>query len=310
VTGPATQTLQLRNQGTSPAQITALTLGGTHGALFRVTAPTAFPATIAPGGNLAVTLQVETSTGLPAAPSDAEARMTGATLLTASLSATTGSGPLQIPVYGLVVRTLISPSLEPTFGQILTVLGYSMNVGKAQNNWNWNTNSTPATLGGVEAGTDEVASQRFVKAGAGDVTMVPIARFSPEGEEDFGWYRPGMSSMRTIVGQMAPLNNSPQTSNGARTVYPPVTGATTFDPGTTPFGVWATTTSGNDALHGTLNFSEDSLNTPANTHRVKVFTVKTAGGTVANSYMLGFEEATNGDYQDYVFLLTNVRPSP
>ncbi|HYO97864.1 MAG TPA: hypothetical protein VER33_25335 [Polyangiaceae bacterium] len=116
--------------------------------------------------------------------------------------------------------------------------------------------------------------------------------------------------MRTVVSQMAPANNSPQTSNGARMVYPPVTGATTFDPGTTPFGVWASTTSGNDALHGTLNFSEDSLNTPANTHRVKVFTLKAASGPVANSYLPGFEEATNGDYQDYVFLLTNVRPAP
>jgi hypothetical protein len=309
VTGPATQTLQLRNQGTAPAQVTALTLGGTHGALFRVTAPATLPATIMPGGNLAVTLQMETSTGLPAAPTDAQARITGATLLTASLSATAGTGSLDLPVFGLVARTLISPTLEPTFGQILTVLGYAMNVGKPQNNWNWNTGSSPTTLGGVEAGTDEVAAQLFVKAGTGDVTLVPIARFSPEGEENFGWYRPGMSTMRTVVGAMAMVTNA-QTTNGSRTVYPPLTGGTTFDPGTTAFGVWASTTSGNDALHGTFNFSQDSLNTPTGAHRVKAFTLKTASGPVPNSYMLGCEEAGNGDYQDYVLLLTNVKPSP
>lgn len=312
VTSPATQTLQLRNTGTSAVQVTALMLTGTNQSLFHVTSPAQLPAMITPGGNLPLTLQTETKTGLPA-QTDAVARMTGVTFLTATLTAVLGSSSLQIPVYGLVALTLVSPSLEPTFGQILTALGYMMKVGKAQNNWNWNNGNPPTSLGGVEAGTDEVAAQLFVKVGTGDVTMVPVARFSPEGTEQFGWYRPGMSTMRNTVGMMMMVSNA-QTSNGARTIYPPTSGATTFDPGTMPFGLYASTSPGDATAvqtHGTMVFSQDSLNTPANVHRVKAFTLKDGTGMVVpNSYLLGFEEAGNGDYQDYVFMLTNVKPSP
>jgi hypothetical protein len=31
---------------------------------------------------------------------------------------------------------------------------------------------------------------------------------------------------------------------------------------------------------------------------------------VPGSFLIGGEEAKNGDYQDYVFVLTNVKPSP
>ena len=35
-----------------------------------------------------------------------------------------------------------------------------------------------------------------------------------------------------------------------------------------------------------------------------------AGQLVPNSYLVGFEEAANGDYQDFVFVLENVVPVP
>lgn len=303
----ATQTIQLRNGGTTPVQLTQLTLGGTNATIFTITSPAQFPATIMPGGNLAVTLRMDTVFSQPAAPSNKDM---GVTFLTASMTAALSTGTLQIPVYGLVAAM---SNYEATFGQILTVLGYKMNVGKPQNNWNWNNGNPPTSLGGVEAGTDEVAAQLFVKAGTGDVTMVPVARFSPEGAEQFGWYRPGMSTMRTTVGMMS-MGSTAQTSNGARTMYPPTSGGTTFDPGTTPFGLFASTSPGDATAvqtHGTMDFSQDSLNTPANVHRVKAFTLKDATGTaVPNSFLLGFEEAANGDYQDYVFMLSNVKPSP
>ena len=270
----ATQTIQLHNNGTAAVQLTQLMLGGTNAALFTLTSPAQFPATIMPGGNLAVTVRMDTMFSQPAAPSNKDM---GVTFLTASLTAALSTGSMQIPVYGLVAAM---SNYEATFGQILTVLGYMMNVGKPQNNWNWNNGNPPTQLGGVEANTDEVAAQLFVKAGSGDVTMVPVARFSPEGAEQFGWYRPGMSSMRTTVGMMA-TNSNAQTSNGARMMYPPISGATTFDPGTTPFGLWASTSPGDATAtqtHGTLDYSQDSLNTPANVHRVKAFTLKDASG--------------------------------
>mgnify|MGYP001798242744 CR=1 FL=1 len=47
---------------------------------------------------------------------------------------------------------------------------------------------------------------------------------------------------------------------------------------------------------------------PASTHRTKVYPLKDASGApVANSYLVCVEEAGNGDYQDYVFILGNVK---
>jgi len=34
-----------------------------------------------------------------------------------------------------------------------------------------------------------------------------------------------------------------------------------------------------------------------------------AGNVVAASYLIAVEEAGNGDYQDYVFILSNVQPA-
>jgi hypothetical protein len=49
---------------------------------------------------------------------------------------------------------------------------------------------------------------------------------------------------------------------------------------------------------------------PANVHRMKVYPLKNAAGVVvAGSYPVAVEEAGNGDYQDYVFILSNVAPA-
>ena len=47
---------------------------------------------------------------------------------------------------------------------------------------------------------------------------------------------------------------------------------------------------------------------PASNHRTKVYALNDASwASVANSYLLGVEEAGNCDYQDYVFILGNVK---
>jgi len=118
------------------------------------------------------------------------------------------------------------------------------------------------------------------------------------------------------VGTMA-MPTDGQTSNGARMVYPPLaTGSkTTFDPGTTSFGLYVysdqstnTWNEGGKPANGDYDYSLDSLNVPAPTvHRFKSYPLKDAtGAPIANSYLVAVEEAGNGDYQDYVFVLENV----
>jgi hypothetical protein len=119
------------------------------------------------------------------------------------------------------------------------------------------------------------------------------------------------------------------TSNHSEMVLPPLktdSNGTTFTPTTptTPFGIWSFTnqrttgglTSAGVAApnvgNGDYVYSEDKLNIDAaHNHRLRVYPLRDrAGVVVPNSYLLGWEEASNGDYQDYIFVLKNAKPAP
>ncbi len=249
--------------------------------LFQVVNPPTFPATLGPGMDLPVTVQLMTTgANLPAAPSNKD---TGCTLLTASLTATLSSGSAQATVYGLV---LIQANYEATLGQILIALGYKLDVGQAQNNWNPNTSMMAANLPGVEAGTDEVAAPHFVKAGTGSVTMTLVARFSPPGVLPYGWYPSTSATTLNTVGTMS-MTTDAQTSDKARMIDPPLQAgsATTFDPGSAAFGLWVFSdqktekyNEGGNVINGDYDYSQDALNAPANVHRFKSYPLKDASG--------------------------------
>ena len=80
-------------------------------------------------------------------------------------------------------------------------------------------------------------------------------------------------------------------------------GAAGFDPGAAPFGVYG-------QAGGSTQYSLDGLNTGAITHALRVYPLRDRAGTpIPNSYLIGLEEASNGDYQDALFVLSNVRPA-
>jgi len=334
-TPAATSAISLHNGGQVAVQITGLSLSGqaqltlgpsgmpvaatgqavAGAALFQIVNPPSLPATLVPGADLSLTVQLSTTgSNLPAAPTNKDL---GSTLLTAGLSATSSAGSAQATVYGLV---LIQDNYEPTLGQILIALGYKLDVGQAQNNWNPNTSMMAADLPGIEAGTDEVAAPHFIKAGSGMVTLTLAARFSPVGVLPYGWYPASSSAMLNTVGTMS-MTTDAQTSDKARMVYPPLqTGsATAFDPGAAAFGIWVYSdqktekyNEGGNVVNGDYDYSQDALNVPAGgIHRFKAYPLKNASGTViAQQYLLAVEEAGNGDYQDYVFVLGNVNAAP
>jgi hypothetical protein len=312
---PAAETsIQLHNGGATAVQISSVAFGGSDQSLFQIASPPNLPATLMPGADMPITVRLVTTGGsLPAAPANKDS---GCNLLTATLTATSGSGSVQVAVYGLLN---IQANYEATLGQILTALGYKLNVGRAQNNWNPNSSMNAVDLPGVETGTDEVSAPHFTKVGSGPVTMTVVARFSPYGALPFGWYPATSSTMRNVVGTMAMITDA-QTNNKARMVFPPLAAnsSTTFDPGAAPFGLWVYSDqvtqkyeSGGKAANGDYDFSADALNTPANVHRFKTYPLKDATGTrIATQYLVAVEEAGNGDYQDYVFVLGNVAPAP
>jgi hypothetical protein len=305
----ATQAVQLRNDGTTSVMITAISLAGANAAAFRLTGATT-PAPLAAGASMPLMVNLLTSgAALPPAPP----QNSGGTLLTATIDVMSSANAAQATVYGLVLTTATH---EVTLGQILSTLGIKLNVGLAQNNANPNT-GTVQQLPKVEPGTDEIAAPLFRKAGSGSVTMNAVARFSPKGPMPFGWYPAGTPATRNMVATMASMPDA-QTSDKARMVLPPLSGSTAFDPGAGTFGLWVYTDqlsqlydTGGTASNGDYAYSEDAPNSPANVHRMKVYPLKDAAGIViAGSYLIAVEEAGNGDYQDYVFILSNVQPAP
>ncbi len=125
-----------------------------------------------------------------------------------------------------------------------------------------------------------------------------------------------------------PLGVDWNTSNYSEMILPPLKmgSGMTFDPGATAFGIWAFTnqrSSGGvssagvfapNIANGDYVYSEDALNIPpdpAHTHRLRVYPLKNrAGVVIPHSYLLGWEEAGNADYNDYIFILKNVAPAP
>jgi hypothetical protein len=130
------------------------------------------------------------------------------------------------------------------------------------------------------------------------------------------------------------------TSDHSEMVLPPISGnaAGTFapSPATASFGLWCfgnQRSSGSAPLNGDYVYSQDELNIVTQTgnpplpadlveagvnhgfttpvHRYRVWPLKDrAGNAVANSYLIALEEATNDDYQDMIFTLSNVQPAP
>ncbi len=278
----AAQAVLVRNTGTSPLQITSLARVGPQAADFQLLSPPATPFSIAAGSAVSVSVRF-----LP----------TAVGVRTAALrigSNDAAHNPLDVGLYGLSAQGL-EGSNEPPLHRVVTTLGHTINVGGT----NLSLGTGAAPIG------DEVLSPRFEKAGAGAVLMVPVARYSPAFILPFGWYTPnGAAPVRHEVGRLSGSSNPAH----HQTLYPPlVAGATAFDPGVQPFGLYTT---GNS--HSA--YSEDPLNLllhPANVqHAVRVYPLRNRIGVlVSNAYLVGFEEASNGDYQDYVFTVYNVRPA-
>jgi hypothetical protein len=289
--GPTTNVV-VHNDGATAVEVT-LGLEGAQAEFFELLEPTT-PTMVAAGQDLTASIRVVTADSqLGPAPAQDD----GATVLHADLVASAGDVTVSSPFYGLVLTYV---ELEPTFGQILDAFPYDSDIGNALRT---DANPNPGTLPGVEAGTDEVSAQRFTRAdSAQPVTFTPIARFSPPGQVPFGYYAPGDPNSSTEVGAMAMQNDS-HTNDKSRMLEPPLaSGSTEFEPSLEPFGIFM------EPEGVSPIYSEDAQNSDGQ-HRVKVFQLRELDGTaIPNTYLVGGEEASNGDYQDYVFVLSNVQP--
>lgn len=291
--GPAKK-LSVHNGGDRALALT-IALSGPGAPRFELVTPAMLQ--VPAGADAEVALRIVTD---DAVLGPAPAQDDGATVLDATLELSAGERHLSVRSYALVLTYV---ELEPTFGQIL----------RAFPEWttrlpSWlpdDANPNPGKpLPGIVAGTDEVPAPSFERLDPTEpVTVQPIARFSPPGAVPFGWYEPGRSANRTVVGTLGEQTD-PHTNDQSRMLEPPLaSGSFTFEPSAARFGVWMM-----PAGVGLLT-SEDASCFDGQ-HRVRTWALRDAQGVILpGRFLIGGEEAANGDYQDYVFVLGNVKPS-
>ena len=276
-TTSAAQKVIVENTGTAPLVVRRLAVVGPHRNAFGVSPPQ-LPLTLAPGDSESVNVRF--------APGRRQVGALRAALLVVS------NDPDErrrvVGLYGLSARGE-QGSGEPSLQAIVRTLGYTVNVGRR----GLILGTRPAPIG------HEVRAPLFQKAGPGPVTMTPVARYSPDDPLKYGAYTE-KGTVRETVGTIA--------TGHEQTLYPATTSGSraSFEPDGSPFGFFVGSTS--YASHKT--YTQDALNTGPVAHAVRIYPLKNRRGQpLPNSYLLAFEPASNGDYQDYVFVVKNVKPS-
>ena len=193
---------------------------------------------------------------------------------------------------------------EPSLANIFSSFDIPTNTGET-NPANSQYPQTPS------ASDQEVPMQRLIKAGSGPVTITPLASFNSSVATTvrLGYYTPGDPTDTTelfTIGQ-----------NDAQAVNPTALGATTFDPGSNPFGLYAVfpgTSTPNNSLD--IHYSENALNTldPSAEQKFRFFPLETANGTVVpNSYAIAAEDyndPTYNSFDNFVGIISNVTAAP
>ncbi|MTD16945.1 choice-of-anchor D domain-containing protein [Nakamurella sp. YIM 132087] len=267
--------LTVTNTGTTPLNISSVTLTGTNAGSFTLT-----------GGAQSLAVGATATYTVAFKPGAAEVGSLSAAVR--FVSDDTASPTTDVGVYGLAT-TGEQGNNEPPLKAVVDTLGYPINVGGT----GLILGVSPTPIG------DEVTAPLFVKAGAAPVTMTPVARYSPDELLPFGWYLPNAGDPQTNQVATIALDQE-QTLNPAVVAG----GGSSFDPGTASFGFYVDSLSFNRK-----SYTQDGLNT-GTPHAVRTYPAKNrAGVLIPNTYLVTFEDASNGDYQDYVFLVTGVTPA-
>ena len=296
------QALTLTDTGSDPLTISSLSLSGPFAF---VTAPT-LPMTIAAGGTASVTIQFTQNT----VPSHS-ANQTNYTDHTADGAAISGSltiasndtaTPSRVVGLAGYFQQVGNNNEEPSLQTIINTLGgYQTDLGLTNGNVDLTEGSTPTYYG------DEVASDYWARADTSQgVTVQQLAAYHTDGNTATLSYYPSSSS--TTTHQLIK-----STGDQAQTVLP-----ATVDGGSTPLTATFYPASA-FGLKVDTEFSTDSLNVTAGNsggggHHFRFFPVYDHTGTlVPNTYFVAMDygqtQAENFDFQDNVYVVSNVRPA-
>lgn len=269
------QTVTLNNDGNMPLDINTIGFSGTHSADWEIHSAPTLPFTIAAGQSQTFEIKFTPRDDIGSLGASLEINGTPVTDLYGLSAAGSGGND------------------EPPLHDVVTTLGYNIDVGGT----GLILGIDPAPIG------DEVEVPLFQKVGVNPVEMLPVARYSPREALPYGWYT--VVDDAPFTNQVGILSDGIGMPQQHQVLNPLIaSGGTTFDPGGEHFGVFV-----DSAYFGRKSYSQDEYNTGI-PHAVRVYPLKDrAGQPVNNAYLVVFEDATNGDYQDYVFVLSNVQPA-
>jgi Big-like domain-containing protein/hemolysin type calcium-binding protein/strictosidine synthase-like protein len=277
--------ITVKNVGTQPLVVSGLSISGPWQRL----APATLPASIAPGGQLTVTLKF-------AAPSN------GVVTGTLTISSNDGAHPSTVVQLGGFRQTAPQGNNEPSLAKLMQVFGYKTSIPE--------TNAGLANDGHVEAVGDEVLAPYWLRADTSKpVTVRELAAFHAGGRSSIFWFAKG-------TGKTSPTLIATHNGFFKQTLLPPPAG--TF--------VLSAPTGGSFSPAGAFGFdSGDEWSEPAFNdhtpdlakgctepcgHHVRFFRIRDRSSTIVpNTWLMVVDlDGVNYDYNDNVYLLRNLRP--
>lgn len=198
---------------------------------------------------------------------------------------------LSLPLRGLSTKGLEGKN-EPPLSWVIQTLGYTVDLG-----WDNLANHTRTDLQG-----EEISESLFKKVDNGTVELIPLARYSPAFLLPYGYYT--VENNVPVLEEVGVLSDS-KLYTEHQTLFPEISkGGVAFTPSSKAFGIYTTSPSHNA-------YSEDKWNEKFHrkhaAHACRIYPIKNSDGVqIPNQFLVCFEEAFNGDYQDYVFLIKNV----
>ncbi len=198
---------------------------------------------------------------------------------------------VNIKAYGLSIKGLEGKN-EPPLSYVIETFGFSIDLG-----WDTLANHVNSELQG-----DELPQVLFKKASGKMVEFIPVARYSPPFTLPFGYY--SFEKDLPILKEIGVLSNS-ELFPEHQTLFPEISyGGITFEPHSEPFGFYTTSPSHTAYTEDKWNEKFHKKNAK---HACRIYPLKDSKGVIIpNQFLICFEEAFNGDYQDYVFSVKNV----
>ena len=299
-----TDTLTLDNTGQSPLTITGLTVANSSWTV----SSAALPITVPAGGSTPV-------------------KLTYNDRLTPATSYDQTSDPNNPGGGGTETGTLTIASNDPvTPSKVLTLVGYTQYHSENSNEpslqtivnllggWGTNINSTPvSTLNEGQSTTtstpvyygEETVSAYWTAADASrPVNVEQIAAYHTEGDADtFSYYKQGTTSYTTVLNQAA---------DDGQTLFPLSSSGTIAAGGFTTTNTFGFRVSGSAGTE----YSDDAKNATktGGGHHFRFYPVRTSAGLlVPGTYVVAMDYSDptdqNFDFQDNVYLITNIRPA-